>query len=1156
MKLSYIYPLIILTLNISLTDAQDYKNQINEYLNANLESLNLERKDILNFDIYRNYYSSKTNLQHVFINQSINNLNIHKAEIRLHYNSEIGWICSQNTFVKQINSKEIQSSVLINEFDALNFACNNVGIKYKLPKKVINDENNVIFKTDYSLNDIPVKQLYYHEKDKLIKVWNLSIYTKDANNYWDFFIDCTNGNILKKYNWVKKDEFNNFFDEDYKSEEISKFSYNQEKIQNNLPSYNVLAFPIESPSHGERSIVVNPTYESSSPFGWHDTNGSVGNEYTITRGNNVHAYPDLFDLNYSQGYEPDGGDSLLFDFPFNEMDEPDQYREASTVNLFYINNLMHDVWYNYGFDPQAGNFQYNNYGEGGYSNDYVVAESQDSSLGTNFALNNANFMTPPDGQNPRMQMYIYEKSDNPYDLFTVNFPDFLAGNYEVNPANGWGGEVTSEPITGNIEHVDDGTINGHLGCEDLTNDLFGKIALVSRGTCEFGLKSLNAQNAGAIAVIIYNNVNGIVTMGAGEDGANVSIPSVFIDKIDGELLRDNLFSGEIIEATFVNNTPPGPDYLDTDFDNGIIVHEYGHGISGRLAGINCLDNDEQAGEGWSDFFSLVMTTNSNNYPEEPRGIGTYVSAQSPDGRGFRPFRYSRDMTINPVTYDYIITTYIPHGLGSVWTSMLWDLYWNFVDLYGFSDDIYEGEGGNNMVMQLVIDGLKLQPCEPTFTDMRDAILLADQILYEGKNSCLIWQTFARRGLGYSAESGSSSSRSDGREAFDILPSCLKSLKIQKTGNSFAKAGESINYEIKIDNHTDDILNNVIIKDTLDASVSFQNSSNCDVIENNNILTFDIGELLAGESRTCNFSVLTDPLLHSEVLFFDDLEDGDFNWNIESETELFWELENDNPYSGSDAFFAENSTESYESHLELSPFLVQGQNPTLSFWHEYITESGFDGGTISISLDGTNYEDLGENIIRGSYRGLSQGPPPLGGKNSYWGDSQGFINTLVDLSSFIGENVTIRFSFMTDDENGENVDIYGWTIDDISIIDRFQVLNKACVSADNYSSVCSQVKNGGTLINEEFEVDIKNPVNENTVNVFPNPSNNFLDIKLSPNWDSKINIKLYDMNGKVLINNFYETTNIRLKTEFLSNGIYFIDIQDSRNLVTKKISIKH
>ena len=138
--------------------------------------------------------------------------------------------------------------------------------------------------------------------------------------------------------------------------------------------------------------------------------------------------------------------------------------------------------------PQnGGTFIDCTFGQGGYSNDYVLAESQDSSLGTNFALNNANFMTPPDGQNPRMQMYIYEKSDNPYDLFTVNFPDFLAGNYEVNPANGWGGEVTSEPITGNIEHVDDGTINGHLGCEDLTNDLFEIRGINDR----FGLRIYN-----------------------------------------------------------------------------------------------------------------------------------------------------------------------------------------------------------------------------------------------------------------------------------------------------------------------------------------------------------------------------------------------------------------------------------------------------------------------------------------------------------------------------------------------------------------------------------------------------------------------------------------------------------------------------------------
>ena len=105
---------------------------------------------------------------------------------------------------------------------------------------------------------------------------------------------------------------------------------------------------------------------------------------------------------------------------------------------------------------------------------------------------------------------------------------------------------------------------------ELINDLTGKIALVSRGTCEFGMKSLNAQNAGAEAVIIYNNVGGIVNMAAGAVGADVTIPSVFMGKLDGELLRDHLLGDGVVNATFVNNSPPGPDYLDGDFDNGIM----------------------------------------------------------------------------------------------------------------------------------------------------------------------------------------------------------------------------------------------------------------------------------------------------------------------------------------------------------------------------------------------------------------------------------------------------------------------------------------------------------------------------------------------------------------------------------------------------------
>ena len=57
--------------------------------------------------------------------------------------------------------------------------------------------------------------------------------------------------------------------------------------------------------------------------------------------------------------------------------------------------------YRYGFTEAAGNFQVNNYGNGGLGGDAVNAEAQDGG-----GTNNANFGTPPDGTQPRMQMYV------------------------------------------------------------------------------------------------------------------------------------------------------------------------------------------------------------------------------------------------------------------------------------------------------------------------------------------------------------------------------------------------------------------------------------------------------------------------------------------------------------------------------------------------------------------------------------------------------------------------------------------------------------------------------------------------------------------------------------------------------------------------------
>ena len=94
------------------------------------------------------------------------------------------------------------------------------------------------------------------------------------------------------------------------------------------------------------------------------------------------------------------------------------------------------------------------------------------------------------------------------------------------------------------------------------------------------------------------------------------------------------------------------------------------------------------------------------------------------------------MAINPHTYDSIKTAAVPHGVGSVWAEMLWEMTYALIDEYGFNANLITGTAGNNISLQLVMDGMKLQPCSPGFVDARNAILAADQANYGGANQCL------------------------------------------------------------------------------------------------------------------------------------------------------------------------------------------------------------------------------------------------------------------------------------------------------------------------------------------------------------------------------------------------------------------------------------
>jgi extracellular elastinolytic metalloproteinase len=130
-------------------------------------------------------------------------------------------------------------------------------------------------------------------------------------------------------------------------------------------------------------------------------------------------------------------------------------------------------------------------------------------------------------------------------------------------------------------------------------------------------------------------------------------------------------------------------------------------------------------------------------------MGKYVMRQN-----IRHYPYSTATKVNPTNYSYL-NNYEwsdSHDIGEIWANMLYEMYWSLVNKLGFQEDkfIPNLNKGNTLALQLVIEGLKIQPCNPTFIMARDAILEAEQQLTKGKHSCDIWRAFAKRGLGYGA----------------------------------------------------------------------------------------------------------------------------------------------------------------------------------------------------------------------------------------------------------------------------------------------------------------------------------------------------------------------------------------------------------------------
>lgn len=661
-------------------------------------------------------------------------------------------------------------------------------------------------------------------------------------------------------------------------------------------SYKVIPFPAESPNHpgGSPAVVNTPWAQApgnATTLGWHNDGIT---DYNISRGNNVYAQEDRDNNNTSFGGSALSSSSTD---PLNFASTPD-FTQAPTIpsnqqfaltNLFYWNNIIHDISYIHGFDEVSGNFQKTNLGRGGQGGDFVIADCQDAG-----GTNNANFATPDDGSNPRMQMYL------------------------------WSG------------------------------------------------------------------------------------------------------------------TPQ----KDGSLDNGVVSHEFFHGVSNRLTGgpssSGCLTNAEQMGEGWSDYFSLMITQNwatstlTSGY-DAPRSVGTYAAGQPITGRGIRTQRYSTNMTVNSKVYLASLPA-AQHDRGEIWCAALWDMTWNIINQTGqINASLFDTSriGGNSVALRLVQEGMKLQPCNPGFISGRNAILKADSILYGGEFNCAIKEAFRRRGMGALASEGSTNS------VIDQVPDYTGGVFMDLTqgGITGVTEGQEITYTHTVKSSCAAI-SNYTLRDTLPSSVTYVSGGNYDAASR--VVSFNVTQPI-GATGLYSFKVKVNSGTYFTPSYplQDSIQSNSLpaGWiNTSTPADSGWKTSTLASHSTPYSLYVKDLTIAGNQQLTTPLFsLPAGTMPRFHFWHKYNTEDGWDGGVVEITTNGGSvWTDLGSLMTKNSYNSSLGAAPTcvLQGRQAFTGSIEDFQRTTIDLTNYAGASGKIRFWFASDDNTTAPTAPQGWFVDDV------------------------------------------------------------------------------------------------------------------------------
>lgn len=1150
------------------------------------ETYGLDKASLGDLKIKDQYRTEHNQVVHIHLAQSYKGIEINNSSINLAFlpDGRIYNIGHQLTSLDQIKFSDAKAKVAPET--AIRAAAASLGISSRSTTSIsrYTDKGVSLYaKVDIALQDIQAEQVYLQTTPgEYTLVWKLLIESAQNGHLYQSYVNAVSGKHITNDELTLSCSFENGYLEHEHSctEDISVVASTPATVSGVASQYRVLPLTVESPNHGSFQLVSGAEDPQASPLGWHDTDGIAGADYTITRGNNVYAY---LDRNYDEfpDQQFDGGPDLIFDFPYDGNLEPIDNTGVAVTNLFFWNNIMHDFIHVYGMDEQAGSFQNFNYSGQGASGDYMFAQAQygaddpvqcgNDTGAAEDCINNSFFNPVPDGFNGRLVMYVWNQ-DNASKYLDVLEPTDLAGKIQTGLAT-FGPDLTTTPITAEVVIIDDGTSVGSEGCEPSNQpEMEGKIALIDRGGCDFSLKVYYAQEAGAVGVIVANFEDIILGMGPAELAEEVAIPSVLITKQEADRIR--AFAGSGLVVSLVAPVTTGAVFRDGALDNSIITHEYTHGISNRLTGgptsVGCLsptfDHENQEaegmGEGWSDFIALALNARPGDTGPKRRGIGTFAQREETNGKGIRDYPYSTEMAINPLTYNSIQTQPTEHGIGAVWCAMLWDLYWALSDEYGWDPDVYHGIGGNNKAIQLVVDGMKLQPCNPGFIDARDAILAADMINNGGANQCLIWNVFARRGLGFNAKGGDPDLQADGDEGFDLPIFCRSDVVFSKDMSDEVIAGQTITVTLKVTNYKDETLTNVFIEDPIPAGCTYLPGSANIEPTTGNTLVWSIPAMEPDEELTIIYLLQTDPENHSVRQEYDDIEgDAALRWFIdfdnEKETSNIWTQEDGIVNSGVGSWYVHDvAVESEHWIYNDEAYTIEGNYPVYRFYQYYNTETGVDGGFLEITTDdGDKWHSLETNIFKRKYpRKLTYNTFVIPNLYAYTGLSSTDLKmypSYIDLRDYIGEDVKIRYRFGTSEENGGD----GWYFDDVEIMDAILYNSEACVTSDQTNPICAEAPERGTIVDSQISISTEDDPSEAAFVVMPNPADDMIQVAMSSLKENDAVIRIYDLTGHLLVSeNWNITTGLnqkRISVSGFASGMYVIQVNTKDGMRSEK-----